>query len=105
MLLDSFGQLKGAVGNFSTSLRLLGSKPDGHEGKGNNCNKNVLINVAPIPALVPLTTSVYVDAVLEEPERVLIDVGTGYYIEQVQICMYFLLLTLSLSLSLFIKAR
>lgn len=34
-------------------------------------------------ALVPLTSSVYVDAKLENCDRVLVDIGTGYFIEQV----------------------
>lgn len=34
-------------------------------------------------ALVPLTASVYVDAKLMDRSRVMIDVGTGYFIEQV----------------------
>lgn len=37
-------------------------------------------------ALVPLTSSVYVDAELVGTERVLVDIGTGYYIEQVSEC-------------------
>ena len=35
-------------------------------------------------ALVPLTSSVYVDAELIGTERVLVDIGTGYFIEQVE---------------------
>lgn len=32
--------------------------------------------------LVPLTGSMYVPGRLVEPERVLVDVGTGYYLEK-----------------------
>lgn len=32
---------------------------------------------------MPLTSSVYVDAELVECDRVMVDIGTGYYIEQV----------------------
>lgn len=32
--------------------------------------------------LVPLTTSLYVPAVLSDLEHVLVDVGTGYYVEK-----------------------
>ena len=32
--------------------------------------------------LVPLTGSMYVPGVLVEPEKVIVDVGTGYYVEK-----------------------
>jgi prefoldin subunit 5 len=38
-------------------------------------------------SLVPLTSSVYVESELIGCDRVLVDIGTGYYIEQV--CMNF----------------
>lgn len=33
-------------------------------------------------SLIPLTSSLYVPAQLTDPSRVLVDVGTGYYVEQ-----------------------
>lgn len=35
-------------------------------------------------SLVPLTSSVYVEAELTGCDRVLVDIGTGYFIEQVR---------------------
>ena len=34
-------------------------------------------------ALVPLTNSLYVDAQIIEPEKVIVDIGTGYFVEKV----------------------
>ena len=33
--------------------------------------------------LVPLTTSLYVRGQLADPDRVIVDVGTGFYVEKV----------------------
>jgi len=33
--------------------------------------------------LVPLTTSLYVKGRLADPDRVIVDVGTGFYVEKV----------------------
>jgi hypothetical protein len=35
------------------------------------------------PILVPLTTSLYVPGTLADPENVIVDVGTGFYVEKV----------------------
>jgi len=35
------------------------------------------------PLLVPLTTSLYVPGRLASSEKVIVDVGTGYYVEKV----------------------
>ena len=35
------------------------------------------------PLLVPLTTSLYVSGTLADTERVIVDIGTGYYVEKV----------------------
>jgi prefoldin subunit 5 len=34
---------------------------------------------------VPLTNSLYVKGQLSDPDRVLVDVGTGFYVEKVHI--------------------
>lgn len=34
------------------------------------------------PLLVPLTTSLYVPGTLADTEKVIVDVGTGYYVEK-----------------------
>eukprot|EP01147_Barroeca_monosierra_P006139 gene6139-7396_t len=36
------------------------------------------------PTLIPLTESLYVHAELTDPSKVLVDIGTGYYIEKSQ---------------------
>ena len=41
--------------------------------------------------LVPLTSSLYVPGKLQGAENVIIDVGTGYYVQKVRV--YFILLT------------
>lgn len=40
--------------------------------------------VAGKPILVPLTTSLYVPGKLSDPEHVVVDVGTGYYVKKVR---------------------
>jgi len=36
------------------------------------------------PILVPLTTSLYVPGTLADAENVIVDVGTGFYVEKVR---------------------
>jgi prefoldin alpha subunit len=36
------------------------------------------------PILVPLTTSLYVPGTLADKENVIVDVGTGFYVEKVR---------------------
>jgi prefoldin alpha subunit len=36
------------------------------------------------PILVPLTTSLYVPGTLADNENVIVDVGTGFYVEKVR---------------------
>jgi len=36
------------------------------------------------PILVPLTTSLYVPGTLADSENVIVDVGTGFYVEKVR---------------------
>lgn len=38
--------------------------------------------------LLPLTASLYVPGRLSDPEKVIVDIGTGYYVEKV--CMRFI---------------
>lgn len=40
--------------------------------------------VAGKPILVPLTTSLYVPGTLADTKNVIVDVGTGFYIEKVR---------------------
>jgi prefoldin subunit 5 len=41
------------------------------------------------PILVPLTTSLYVPGTLADPENVIVDVGTGFYVEKVGSLLFF----------------
>jgi prefoldin alpha subunit len=43
------------------------------------------------PILVPLTSSLYVSGKLKNAGKVLVDVGTGYYIEKVDLGYYIIL--------------
>ena len=85
LLSESFTQLKGAQANFATSIQSLESLKS--SGKARNRNRSSFIPYCFVvegkKALVPLTSSVYVDAELCGCDRVLVDIGTGYYIEQV----------------------
>jgi prefoldin alpha subunit len=47
--------------------------------------------------LVPLTNSLYVPGKLSDPEYVIVDVGTGYFVKKVSVIFYYMLYsTLSL---------
>ena len=41
-------------------------------------------SLADKPILVPLTTSLYVPGTLADNENVIVDVGTGFYVEKVR---------------------
>lgn len=64
-LTNSFGQLRGAIAKFTSGLEAL----DATQKKQG-------------PVLVPLTASLYVPGQLSDPGRVLMDVGTGYFVDQ-----------------------
>ena len=68
-LTSSFTQLRAAQAKFRECLRSVaqGVSPK-LEGK---------------PLLVPLTTSLYVSGTLADAEKVIVDVGTGFYVEKV----------------------
>lgn len=38
--------------------------------------------------LVPLTSSLYVKGKMADREKVLVDVGTGFYVEKVRFCLF-----------------
>ncbi|CAD6921339.1 unnamed protein product [Tilletia laevis] len=68
-LSDSFGALRTAQAKFRACLDALQSlSADGAEEKD---------------TLVPLTASLYVPGKLADVGHVLVDVGTGYYVEKV----------------------
>ncbi|PMD22932.1 Prefoldin alpha subunit [Hyaloscypha hepaticicola] len=67
-LTTSFTQLRAAQAKFRECLRSIASGVSSKvEGK---------------PILVPLTTSLYVPGTLADPENVIVDVGTGFYVEK-----------------------
>jgi len=67
-LTNSFSQLKTAQAKFR------------------ECLKSICDGVSPTvqnkPILVPLTTSLYVPGTLADTQNVIVDVGTGFYIEK-----------------------
>ncbi|EPQ30295.1 uncharacterized protein PFL1_02411 [Pseudozyma flocculosa PF-1] len=66
-LTSSFGQLKGAQAKFKSCIECVDSiKPE-------NADKTTL---------VPLTSSLYVPGKLADLENVIVDVGTGYFVEK-----------------------
>lgn len=67
-LSDSHARLRAAQARFKDCIRSI---KDGVEGKDEDT-----------PLLVPLTTSLYVPARPAKTATVLVDVGTGYYVEK-----------------------
>ncbi|GLB42852.1 putative prefoldin subunit [Lyophyllum shimeji] len=66
-LTNSFAQLKQAQAKFKACIENVG------DVKPQNIAKTIL---------VPLTNSLYVPGKLSDPEHVIVDVGTGYYVEK-----------------------
>ncbi|SCZ93700.1 BZ3501_MvSof-1269-A2-R1_Chr1-1g00813 [Microbotryum saponariae] len=69
-LTNAFQELRLAQVKFAAALESLDSL------KKANQDKNILI---------PLTSSLYVPGKIKDPEHVLVDIGTGYYVEKVRI--------------------
>ena len=72
-LTSSFTQLHAAQAKFRECLRCVGAPKQGASSALQN-DKSVL---------VPLTNSLYVRGTLTNADHVLVDVGTGFYIEKV----------------------
>ncbi|SCZ89495.1 BZ3500_MvSof-1268-A1-R1_Chr1-1g01217 [Microbotryum saponariae] len=66
-LTNAFQELRLAQVKFAAALESLDSL------KKANQDKNILI---------PLTSSLYVPGKIKDPEHVLVDIGTGYYVEK-----------------------
>ncbi|KAI0052833.1 Prefoldin-domain-containing protein [Auriscalpium vulgare] len=66
-LTNSFGQLKQAQAKFKSCIESV------QQVNAANQNKTVL---------VPLTSSLYVPGKLRDVENVIIDIGTGYYVQK-----------------------
>ncbi|KAF6810929.1 byr1-binding protein bob1 [Colletotrichum sojae] len=67
-LTTSFAQLHSAQAKFRECLRCVKARPGTHEGDTS--------------VLVPLTNSLYVRGELSDPKHVIVDVGTGFYVEK-----------------------
>ncbi|KAH7359106.1 prefoldin [Plectosphaerella cucumerina] len=67
-LTSSFAQLHAVQGKFRECLRLVKARAGSSEDERN--------------VLVPLTNSLYVRGELSDPKRVIVDVGTGFYVEK-----------------------
>ncbi|TDZ37966.1 putative prefoldin subunit 5 [Colletotrichum trifolii] len=67
-LTSSFAQLHSAQGKFRECLRCVHARPGYHQGD--------------TTVLVPLTNSLYVRGELCDAHHVIVDVGTGFYVEK-----------------------
>ncbi|KIN02077.1 hypothetical protein OIDMADRAFT_41266 [Oidiodendron maius Zn] len=67
-LTNSFAQLRAAQAKFRECLRSIAT--------------GITPKAADKPILVPLTTSLYVPGTLADKENVIVDVGTGFYVEK-----------------------
>ncbi|KAJ3324973.1 phosphatidylinositol-3,5-bisphosphate 5-phosphatase [Boothiomyces sp. JEL0866] len=67
VLTNSFAKLKQAQSKFSESIESLKSVTPGNQGR---------------ELLVPLTNSLYVPGILDDSTTVIVDVGTGYFVEK-----------------------
>ncbi|KAK3384729.1 hypothetical protein B0T24DRAFT_673502 [Lasiosphaeria ovina] len=72
-LSNSYGQLAAAQSKFAECLRVVKAQSPSPAGAGASKKKEVL---------VPLTNSLYVKGLLSEPDKVIVDVGTGFYVEK-----------------------
>lgn len=71
-LSNSFTQLRNALAKFTGGIEAI------------DALKTSKPNSDPSSILVPLTASLYVPGKLKDPSRVMVDVGTGYMIDQVR---------------------
>lgn len=73
-LTTSHAKLRAAQAKFRDCVRSINDGVTGSEKKGTNGRDEIL---------VPLTSSLYVKGRLTDREKVLVDVGTGFYVEKV----------------------
>ncbi|KAL2808760.1 hypothetical protein BJX63DRAFT_18712 [Aspergillus granulosus] len=78
-LTSSHAKLRAAQSRFRDCVRSINEGVVGSEKKGTQGRDEIL---------VPLTTSLYVKGRLVDREKVLVDVGTGYYVEKVSILFF-----------------
>ncbi|KXG46804.1 Prefoldin [Penicillium griseofulvum] len=72
-LTTSHTKLRAAQAKFRDCVRSINDGVTGNEKKGTNGRDEIL---------VPLTSSLYVKGRLTDREKVLVDVGTGFYVEK-----------------------
>ncbi|KAI9851651.1 MAG: subunit of tubulin prefoldin [Thelocarpon superellum] len=76
-------QLDDELEHLTTSFTKLRAA----QAKFRECSKSIgagiSSQVAGKPILVPLTTSLYVPGTIADTEHVIVDVGTGFYVEKV----------------------
>ncbi|KAJ5587633.1 uncharacterized protein N7459_003398 [Penicillium hispanicum] len=72
-LTSSHAKLRAAQAKFRDCVRSINDGVTGSEQKGTNGREEIL---------VPLTSSLYVKGRLTDREKVLVDVGTGFYVEK-----------------------
>lgn len=73
-LTTSHTKLRAAQAKFRDCVRSINDGVTGNEKKGTDGRDEIL---------VPLTSSLYVKGRLTDREKVLVDVGTGFYVEKV----------------------
>jgi prefoldin alpha subunit len=82
-LSQSFTQLRQARLKFLDCIKSISeSGKSEYEGRSEEL---VETNIAGKPILVPLTPSLYVQGTLKNAGKVLVDIGTGYFVEKVQL--------------------
>lgn len=76
-LTSSHAKLRAAQSKFRDCVRSINEGVVGSEKRGTDGRDDIL---------VPLTSSLYVKGKLADREKVLVDVGTGFYVEKVSLC-------------------
>ncbi|TQS36175.1 hypothetical protein Golomagni_03379 [Golovinomyces magnicellulatus] len=75
-------QLDDELEHLTTSFSQLRAA----QTKFRDCSRSIENGVTPLikekPILVALTTSLYVPGTLADPDNIIVDVGTGYYVEK-----------------------
>lgn len=87
MLTNSFATLKTAEAKFKAAMGCLNGLGKPAESSLTSLRPHLLLvltrKISDKEMLVPLTSSLYVPGKLSDVHNVLVDVGTGYYVEKV----------------------
>mmetsp|Transcript_9595 Transcript_9595/g.21980 ORF Transcript_9595/g.21980 Transcript_9595/m.21980 type:complete len:167 (-) Transcript_9595:69-569(-) len=73
-------QLEQEIGSLNKNLEALREAVD-RFSNASSCLKYVAPEYAGKPLMVPITSSLYVDGKMTGSQKVLVDVGTGYFVE------------------------